>query len=66
MPESHVPALPQLWGTRVLRQPVWPGAHTPVHAPLMHVWLLVVHEVPTVQVPVALQLSGSVHAEQLV
>jgi hypothetical protein len=34
----------------------WPWAHTPVHPPLTHVWL--VHAVAFCQVPVALQVCG--------
>jgi hypothetical protein len=42
--------------TLIPLQVVWPGAHTPVHAPLTHVELL--HAVPAVQVPDALHVSG--------
>jgi hypothetical protein len=37
---------------------VWPGAQLPEHAPFTHVLLLDVHDVPTVHVPVELQVSG--------
>jgi hypothetical protein len=45
-------------------QVFWPGAHEPVHVPPTQVWLL--HAVPTVQVPEALQVSGWLLTEQLV
>jgi hypothetical protein len=43
---------------------VWLGAHTPVQAPLTHVWLL--QAVPAVQVPDELQVCGWLDPEQLI
>jgi hypothetical protein len=59
----HAPAAVQVC-TPLPEHCVAPGAHTPVHVPLTHVWL--VHAVPTVHVPVALQVSGWLEPEQLV
>ena len=42
---------------------VWLGAHTPVQAPLTHVWLL--QAVPVVHVPAELHVSGWLAPEQL-
>src|ERR1700733_9358154 len=47
----------QFCGWKVPLHVVCVGAHEPWHMPPTHVWLLVVHEVPTVHVPVALHVS---------
>jgi hypothetical protein len=42
--------------TPLPEQVVCPGAHTPVHAPPMHVWFE--HAVPAVHEPEVLHVSG--------
>jgi hypothetical protein len=61
----HPPVLLQFWGWNEPLHVVCPGAHEPWHAPATQVWLLAVHDVPTVHVPVALHVSVWFDAEQL-
>jgi hypothetical protein len=51
--EPHCPLAAQV-STLVPEQVACPGAHTPVHAPLTHVWF--VHAAAPLQVPLTVQV----------
>jgi hypothetical protein len=51
VPTVQVPEVLQVSGWFEPEQLVWPGAHWPVHAPLMHVWL--VQAAAVLQAPLA-------------
>jgi hypothetical protein len=55
VPAVHAPAALHVCGWFEPEQLVWPGAHTPVHTPLTHVWLL--HAVALLQAPLAVHVS---------
>jgi hypothetical protein len=54
VPAVHVPEALQVCGWLEPEQLVWPGAQTPVQAPLTHVWLLHGDAVP--QAPAEVQV----------
>ena len=51
---THCPVVLQLWGVP-LKQRELPGAHTPVHEPLLQ---MKGHAVPLAQLPLLLQVCG--------